>query len=171
MAEIRHQESGIKTGEGSLEAALASTAAPAETSSPAADDLSVLLPEHEIVIGGESVTVRELNFGEQLKYGPVLAAFTHAIKPAFDVPVEEGWTLILDALAVHHEQLIALVALCCGRDRAFIDALTGEDGETLLLTWWMVNKDFFIRRLTRPLLVKAMAARSNAQAGAKSSPL
>lgn len=134
-----------------------------------ADDLSILFPDRTIRIAGQSVTVRELRFTEQLKHHHLLAPLAAALEAAEPTALAgpDSVNRIYDLLASHEEQVVALVAICCDRDETWVrNPPTPADGENLLLTWWGVNSGFFIRRVWRPKLV-ALASR---QAGDASLP-
>lgn len=133
-----------------------------------ARELEVLFPDREIRVAGQTVTVRELRFAEQLRHHHRLAPLAAALAEA--EPTELGGldsvNRIYDLLAAHEEQVIALVAVCCDRDEEWVRELPAADGENLLLTWWGVNNGFFIRRVWRPKMVE----QARRQAGAASSP-
>jgi hypothetical protein len=152
-----------------LSAALESTSAAPAMPLAEADDLAVLAPDAEITLAGEAVTVREYTFGEQLRHGALLTELTEAMRPAF--ALKEGDVgALFDALAAHHEALLAAIALAVDRAAEWVAALSGEDGETLMLTWWRVNQGFFVRRLVLYPVLAAARKAAGAPAGAKSSP-
>lgn len=115
------------------------------------DDLDILAPEREIEIGGEKVTVREITFGEQLKHGAALKLLADTLLPALKSDNEDILTAVMDALAAHYAATIPLFSLSIGKSAEWIEALKGEDGEALAMTWWSVNRGFFTRRLVRPI--------------------
>ncbi|MDR1936849.1 MAG: hypothetical protein LBS49_14975 [Candidatus Accumulibacter sp.] len=131
--------------------------------------MEILFPDRQITLQGETITVRELNFGEQLRHGAALAAFAAAFTPVALVPEDEP-TAALDALAAHWESMRPLVALACGRDAAWIEALAPEEGEVLLIVWWSVNQGFFIRRLARPVLFRVALSQQGPPPGGGSLP-
>ena len=134
------------------------------------DDLAVLTPDREIKLAGETVTVREYRFGEQLKHGALLAELTNALRPA-SMNDENIINHLLDILVDHAPQMLDAIAISIGQDRAWIEALSGVEGEALALTWWGVNGDFFVRRLmTYPALAASKNAALVAAVGAASSP-
>jgi|GEM_PF-2610284 len=141
-------------------------------SSPPADDLAVLFPDVEIEVrladgSREKVTVRELRFGEYIKYAAELARVLVAIRVAFGKDVDYG--VIIDALASCQEDVVTLALAATGKDRAWFDALPAEQGEVLLIAFWQANKGFFLRRLLGyPAL--QLKAHAGELAGAASSP-
>lgn len=133
-----------------------------------ADDLSILFPDRTIRIAGQSVTVRELRFAEQLEHHPLLMPLSAALEAAEPTALvgPESVNRIYDLLADHWACVVALAAICCDRDEAWVRSLPPAEGENLLLAWWGVNSGFFIRRVWRPKLV----AQASRQAGGSSSP-
>lgn len=120
-----------------------------------ADDLNILLPDRTITLkNGTVLTVKEIRFGEQLRLANSLNAVSAALKPALTA-THDAVTAILDALSTVPDHLITLIALSIEKPVDFVKALSGEDGEMLSLTWWGVNQGFFVRRLIRPLMLKA----------------
>lgn len=131
-------------------------------------DLDVLFPDRDIEIAGETVTVRELRFEEQIQHHALLNRVTEdlAAIPLDALESGEGVNLLLDAIFRNWESLRPLVALSVGRGEDWVRNLSGQDGETLVLVWWAANQGFFIRRLLRP----AIAQQAARPAGARSSP-
>ena len=141
------------------------------------NDLSVLFPDQPITLSGQTLTVRELRFGEQLLHHAQLKPLADAfIVLAPRLNTEEVLNHVLDLLADHIDPVLTLVAVSCSpvdalptqieEARHWISQLPSHEGEALLLTWWTVNQGFFARRLLRPLQV----ARERARTGAASSP-
>jgi hypothetical protein len=129
---------------------------------PACDDLEILAPDREIVIGGEKITVHELTFGEQLKHGVALKALADAVLPRIDermAATTQGQevTLALDAFAENREAVIDLVAVSSGLSRERVESLRPAEGEALFVAFWEANHGFFIRRLVRGLPPERLA--------------
>jgi len=113
----------------------------APRSTPAAtpkkpDDLAVLFPDVEIEVrladgSREKVTVRELRFGEYIKYAAELARVQAAVKGAFARP-DPDLGVIIDALAACQEDMVTLALAATGKDREWLDSLSSADGEALL---------------------------------------
>ncbi|MDR2186859.1 MAG: hypothetical protein LBE62_02270 [Azonexus sp.] len=123
--------------------------------------LAVLAPDGEITIGGEKITVKKLTFGDQIKHAMALKWVSDALKTSFS----EDVGCLIDALSDIGDALYELLEAATGKPRDWIEGLQGGEGEALLLTFWTVNADFFVRRL---VAYPALAAR--ASAGAASSP-
>lgn len=133
--------------------------------------LEVMFPDRQLTVGGIEVTVRELTFGEQLRHNHLLAPLADALSAIAPQQLEgpDSVNFIFDALALYADALRELVAISCGQSVAWVDALSPGDGEALILSWWMVNSGFFVRRLWRPRLL-AMAQGRSQPAGDESSP-
>lgn len=147
------------------------SAAPGGRKAPAPEnDLAVLFPDREITIAGVPLTVRELRFEEQAAHNAVLAGLADALGaiPPDALQTESGINIVLDVLAAHWEGVRTLVAVSTGQPLAWVRGLSGEDGEDLALTWWAVNQGFFLRRLRRPMLVRAALKQAG---GGSSQPL
>ncbi|HHM6772743.1 TPA: DUF6631 family protein [Pseudomonas aeruginosa] len=119
------------------------------------NSLEVLLPDRQLTVGGIEVTVRELSFREQLANNYLLAPMADALSaiPAEQLEGLDSINVIYDALALYADSLSELLAISCGQSVEWVDALPAADGEALVLTWWMANSGFFVRRLWRPRLL------------------
>lgn len=169
MARILKTPPPVSAGANEAAAQAAAPASLAGTPNES-DEFAILSPDREITVGGETVTVREYRFGEQLKHGALLAELTEALRA---VSMNDGGAInrLLDILVERPAQMLDAIAISIGRDRAWIEALSGVEGEALALTWWGVNGGFFVRRLmTYPALAASKNAALAAAVGAASSP-
>lgn len=135
------------------------------------NSLEVLLPDRQLTVGGIEVTVRELTFREQLTNNYLLAPMADVLSaiPAEQLEGQESINVIYDALALYSDSLSELLAISCGQPVEWVNALSADDGEALVLTWWMANSGFFVRRLWRPRLL-ARAKGQSQLPGDESSP-
>lgn len=138
-----------------------------------AEDLATLAPEQALAIGGETVTVRPFGFIEGLRLhalaAPIvngLAAMAEAGGEAGQAPDAEADFDRLAALFGEHEAaLVSLMALSTGKPEAWIRALDDADGQALLMLFWVIQKDFFMRRLlSRAMVRRVQRARPNSSA-------
>lgn len=129
-----------------------------------ADDLTVLLPDSALTLGGKQIVVREYTLSESLLLRHTLAPFVESLRDAGQGLVDLNG--ILDVLAAHHDAVMQLVAVACDQPEDWVRGLASAEGETLLFTWWVVNADFFVRQLHRLAQQKA----PQASAGQTSSP-
>ena len=135
------------------------------------NSLEVLLPDRQLTVGGIEVTVRELSFREQLTHNYLLAPMADVLSaiPAEQLEGPDSINVIYDALALYSDSLSELLAISCGQPVEWVNALPAADGEALILSWWMANNGFFVRRLWRPRLL-ARAKGQSQQPGDESSP-
>lgn len=115
-----------------------------------ANDLAVLQPDHEITIAGEVITVREYRFFEGLKLRAKAKPFFDDLYALFDQSAAApSFDDVCDVLGRHEQAVVDMVAQASGCNEAWIRALDDQDGDALLLTWWLANAGFFIRRVMR----------------------
>lgn len=130
-----------------------------------ANDLDVLQPDREITIDGRLVTVREYRFWEGLKMRAAAKPFFDGLYALFDqASVAPSFDDVADLLGEHQDAVVSMVAQATGCEPAWIRELDDQDGDALMLTWWMVNAGFFIRRVMRRA-AQARFAQGNQPAG------
>jgi hypothetical protein len=115
--------------------------------SPDDDDLDIFNAVREVEIAGERVTVREINFGEQLRHNTTLRFIADDLKDVLNSPKTDLANTILYALSNNGDEVTQIISICCGKPTEWIEGLSGEDGELLMAMWWSVNQGFFVRRL------------------------
>ncbi len=135
------------------------------------NELEILMPDQTLTLGtGDTVTVHEYRFMEGLQVDALAGAMIKRLQDLFLAAEDAPHTFRLqDLAAVFGEQpkiMAALIALACSRDQSWVESLSDQDGQLLMLTWWNVNRSFFVRRLVTEL----GARRALHQAGAASSP-
>jgi len=115
-----------------------------------ANDLAILHPDAELEIGGRKVTVREYGFFEGGRIREQAKPFFSDLYALFDADGAAPSFDDISSLLVRHEDLVVgMVAAATGMPAGEIHALGDEDGEALMVTWWMVNAGFFTRRVLR----------------------
>lgn len=118
-----------------------------------ADNLATLFPVRELQLAGVMVTVHEYTLQEQLKHRQVLKALTDAFAGMVSATGSQediALDTLFDVLADKHAELLCAVAVSCSQPVEWVSALSGEDSELLMLTWWSVNAAFFTRAALRP---------------------
>lgn len=137
-----------------------------------ADELEILLPERTLMVNGLQVTVHEYTLAEQLQHRQPLREISGGLSEAMSAAPEAEIPLetLFDVLGERWPSVVKALAVSCGQPVEWVSELTGEDSETLLLTWWGVNADFFTRNAIRPALEKLVRDLQSASAGPKSSP-
>ncbi|MGC1547225.1 MAG: DUF6631 family protein [Rhodanobacter sp.] len=110
-------------------------------------DLAILYPERSDTIAGKVVVVREFSFTESLRYAAQIAALCDAMTGV----ALRGELEDLDSLRLvfgeRHEQVMQLIAVASDQPEEWVRDLDAENGERLLLLWWGVIADFFLRRV------------------------
>ncbi|AMV00332.1 DUF6631 family protein [Xanthomonas citri] len=143
-------------------------------------ELDVLAPQRDVPAGGRIVTVREYGYFEGLRLLPQIKPFLDDLQVQFTGASAPTVDAIAELLATHVDLVQQLVAratvpaqpdayamdIAIGQQVQWMEALNEAEGDLLVLTWWMVNSPFFIRRVLRAAAQVAVAARS---AGADSS--
>ena len=154
-------------------------AATAPTAEREPSDMEVLHPERFIELGGVKVMVREYGNVEWLRLLPVAEPMVAAIAEMLAGEQEPAYEVALDAIARHTDGLMPLIAQSMGRDLDWLDALSPQEFEAALMSWWSVNGHFFVRRASNRLSIErasaamkasvvAQAAQTVASAGARS---
>ncbi|MEG1971416.1 MAG: DUF6631 family protein [Burkholderiaceae bacterium] len=140
------------------------------TAEPPAPDLVVLHPEHEFVLGGQTVVVREYGNLEWLRLLPAVEPLVAVIAEQLEA---EGtsYESTLMVIASHADTLLPIVAQAIDRDLAFIESIKSDEVETLLMVWWGVNSHFFVGRAINRVQVRRHEALAIARlTGARSTP-
>jgi hypothetical protein len=134
-----------------------------------ANDLEVLRPDLEVQVGARILVMREYRFWEGLQLEQRHKAFFEDLYALFDRGrVAPGFDDVADLLAMHQDSAIAMVAQACTAEPEWVAGLDDRDGDKLMVTWWVVNANFFIRRVMRRA-AKAHVARANPPDGPASS--
>lgn len=129
---------------------------------PGADDLEVLHPERLLTIAGREITVREYGFVEGLRLlriaEPIIAGLQGGMGSS--VPAFES---IMGVIAEHAGVAVQLMAAAADVEVEWIESLSQDDGQLLLMVWWSVNGPFYLRTAATRAVVAA-------RAGATSTP-
>lgn len=128
------------------------------TEKTALAELDTLLADREITIGGQPVTVRAITLIDSLALhndiGPLVSDLAELLTTERLLTLGE----VSDVLARHYPSVITMVSRSVGRERAWVEALPGYDGQELLDVWWTVNVRFFVRAAQRVVVVGAAEA-------------
>lgn len=135
------------------------------------NDLAVLLPDREVTVAGETLTVREIRFGERVRHAAQVEALLTAMWAAIrDAEGQEITGALLDAVfASQSEAFATLMAVSVGKPREWLDTLSDADGSLLMYEFWGVNSRFFMRQLVTKGVLRHLAATAPSD-GANSSP-
>lgn len=141
-------------------------------------ELATLIPDGVVNLSADRVTVRPYGFMEGMQMdvlcGPLItdlqALFVDRDEDAGDFSMAE----LSAVLGRHRDMVSEMIAAAVDRPLEWVRSLDDSDGQLLLLTWWAVNKDFFVRRLVQKLAEQQAKVRggqsSGKSAGEKPSP-
>lgn len=127
------------------------------------EELAILLGCKEVnLASGELVTVREYGgFMEGMRVDAIAAPLMHELGDLFE-RMSNGEQFSLQALSgafgAHPQAMAQLLAMACDRDREWVESLSDDDGQLLLMVWWSVNQGFFLRRLVKEKMAREVAA-------------
>ncbi len=101
--------------------------------------------ERVININGEAITVQKFTFAQGLKAEPLIQPMIHDMRRLLAGDAEEAieYRALADIFGRHADEFLELIAIACGRPRAWIETLTDRDGQLLAMTFWTVNSRFF----------------------------
>ncbi|MBP2638789.1 MAG: hypothetical protein H6Q72_4696 [Firmicutes bacterium] len=133
------------------------------------NELDVLLPESDVVVNGETITIKPFLFAELPKMVKLLAKMGAGIYELFGAEglkfSEQGNVIINQALLDnigtviedHFPEVVELIAIYTGKTPDFYtneeNGFNAEDGILLLAKIIERNYDFFMRRLASELTV------------------
>lgn len=118
----------------------------------AAEDLTVMFPDSSITIAGEAIVVTEYPFLQWLELKPLHTDFLNELAEL--VGHSDGGIEIDDLMEFFEDQfqhVQALIAASINRPLEFFKPLKSDEVDSLVLTWWHVNKNFFLKSVHRTL--------------------
>lgn len=125
------------------------------------NDLNALMPNREITLGGEIITVREYSFKDALTIGNEIDQFVALIVNEMNgtnkITIEQADSIIMNNL----ELVYSLISTSIQKPISFIEALSYEDGLQLLDWWWVVNSRFFMNAVTRKIIRQNATKQAN----------
>ena len=134
-------------------------APPAGTPAGGADDLSIMAPDRSIMVGGEWITVREYRYFEGAKVRDTAKEFFAALYELIGMGEQPPTFEAVEELIAKHAELVKfMVSVACDRDIAWAQNLGEAEGDEVVLTWWVVNAPFFIRRVLRKAAQERLSA-------------
>ncbi|ULU26592.1 DUF6631 family protein [Dyella terrae] len=134
------------------------------------DDISVIHSKRQVPIAGQTVVVAEYEFEESLELRPLTNLIVQALYQAFKMKETLDADEVLDVLAPHADVVATLVARAAHVDEAWVRKLGALDTENIVLTWWAVNRDFFVESATRRLRLDRVKATDGPTSTQPSSP-
>lgn len=135
-------------------------------------DAAILFPEREVMHGEQRITVREFSFAESLRATAIAGDILTELAQLFTAPDadDRGYEDMAGIFARHESKYLALVALATDLSAEQIAELPGAVGDQLSLTFWIVNKGFFTRRLALRVMHRRAPAAAETSDSASSSP-
>jgi len=137
------------------------------------DGLDTILPDSDIEIRHETITVTEITFLQSLTLDPLIGPMIADMKTLF-AEEADGETVSYQAMAAvfgkHADILLQMIAMTTGKPREWIESLSDADGQLLTMTFWTVNQGFFTRRLVIETMASSVQAEEHRQDGAMSLP-
>lgn len=125
------------------------------------NNLEVLMPNREITLAGETITVREYSFKDALTIGNEIDQFVALIVAEMNstnkLSIEQADLIIINNLELVH----SLISTSIQKPVTWIEALSYENGLQLLDWWWVVNSVFFMNAVTRKIIRQNAAKQVN----------
>lgn len=129
----------------------------------AVHDLSVLFPNQTVFIQGQNITVNEYPFIQWLQlrqqYSAFIDKFTALMSNQDDVLVDDVLMFFEDEFA----DVQGLILASINQSSDFLNKVSAGEMEALMLTWWQVNKHFFIKSMVRIMRKNQNTAKSDGQ--------
>ncbi|MFU8924897.1 DUF6631 family protein [Acinetobacter puyangensis] len=123
---------------------------PQDPAAQAAEDLATIFPETTITIAGETITVNEYTFMKWVQLKSLHKDFIQALS---ELVAQSGEGVLVDDLFEffedHSTDLSSFLSDSIGKDWEWLEPLTDADMTVLLMSWWQVNKHFFLRAIHR----------------------
>lgn len=126
------------------------------TTKEALSELEVLFPGRVITVAGEAILIMPF----RLTQIPVIASM---MAKYYRLSGTSETLDVVDLIEKAGEDVWTMMCMAIGKDRAWLDTLSGEEGVELLSTIIEENSDFFIRKLS-PAIV-ALSERVTAGVG------
>ena len=125
------------------------------------NNLEVLMPNREITLAGETITVREYSFKDALTIGNEIDQFVALIVAEMNstnkLSIEQADLIIINNLELVH----SLISTSIQKPVTWIEALSYENGLQLLDWWWVVNSGFFMNAVTRKIIRQNATKQAN----------
>ena len=121
------------------------------------NEAEILYPDASIIIKGESIEVKEFSFPQGLKVNAMAAPLIKALSAFFTDDENADFSAMSSVFDMHSETLIELMSISINKPTEWFNTLTDTEGQALLMTFWSVNKVFFINRLLLKGIAKQQA--------------
>ena len=128
------------------------------------NESAILFPDQTITLGGEKITVREFYFLQEMEALPLAMPIINDLARVFGGDDDPGFTVIEQIFYQYQEAFVSLLSMATGKPAEWIKQLKADEGQLLGMTFWSVNRRFFISRVVtkaieqdRPLAEKLSA--------------
>ncbi len=112
-----------------------------------ANEAEILFPEMSVVINDEPVVVKEFSFIQGMKVNAMAKPFIKGLSVFFSDGEDVDFSAMSVVFDSHVSTLIELMAISTGKPVEWFETLSDTDGQSLLMAFWSVNRNFFINRL------------------------
>ncbi len=116
-------------------------------------DEEIIFPESEIIINDERIIVNEITYMQGMQLHSCTQPVIEDMAQAF-ADETPGLAMLAGVFAKHAQGINEMIMLTTDKDENWLLALNDEDGQSLLMTFWIVNSGFFTRRLASKSLQK-----------------
>lgn len=117
----------------------------------AAEDLSVLFPDQSILLGEKTVTVQEYPFMTWIELKPQCSEMNSQLAAFMTREAEVSIDELLECFEDNFQIMQKLLAVSISESNEYLKTLSDDEMQSLMLTWWGVNKHFFLRSANRIL--------------------
>lgn len=131
------------------------------------NEMEILFPFNEVELAGEKINLRPFVFGKWPEVISKAAGIVNIILDAIqkygdkvlDVSLKkdnfrispQAYELLFKLIDEGGNNLYDILAISARKEREWVDNLEGEDGIKLLVGTFVVNKDFFIKKVAPQL--------------------
>lgn len=131
-----------------------------------ANEIEVLHPDRELVIGGEKIEVREFRFLEGLDAEVIAQPLLNGLADLLGGESRRtfGYSAMAKLFAQHKDEFVQLVGMATGKPPEWFGSLGDADGQRLAMTFWTVNRGFFTRRVVAEVATRKALERAAAEA-------
>ncbi len=114
-----------------------------------AEDLNILFPDQTLFLGNEQVTITEYPFMTWLVLkstcADVISVFADFMQREKDIEIDE----LFECFENNFQTMQKLFTESIHKPVEFLEKLSDDEMQLLMLTWWSVNKHFFLRSASR----------------------
>jgi len=118
------------------------------------NEAEIIMPDQDLIINGETVTVKEFRFREGMMAENIGVGIINAIAALVkDKGDDFSLSDISGIFSDHWPAFIQLLSMSTGKDQVWLEDQDDNTGMTLMNTFWTVNSGFFMRRLISAVMM------------------